>query len=88
MFCDKWKNDSGATCHIGSNKSEFPFIDSKRCENITVANDETERSAGRGRCKVLLINSKGTGKIVTMDDVLYIPSFKDNLLLVKMSING
>lgn len=78
-----WVVDSGATCHICSDKSEFVQIDTTWQEKVTVANGDVVKSSGRGVCKLSMTNEMGDEVIITVNDVLYIPSFKGNLLSVK-----
>ena len=40
-------------------------------------------SAGIGSFKIKFLNDKGTQTVVALDNVLYTPSFKENLLFAK-----
>lgn len=78
-----WVVDSGATCHICSVKEEFISLDLSWREKVTVADGGVAFSTGKGSCKIKLVNRKGGEVIITVDNVLYIPSFKGSLLSVK-----
>ena len=78
-----WVIDSGATYHICSVKEEFINLDLTWCEKVTVTNGNVLYSAGIGSCKTKFLNHNGAQTVITVDDVLYIPSFKGNLLSVK-----
>lgn len=75
-----WVVDSGATCHICSIKEEFINLDLTWCENVTVANGNVVYSAGIGSCRIKFLIEKGAEMVVTVDEVLYIPSFKGILV--------
>lgn len=76
-----WVLDSGATCHISSQRSQFSSL--KRCnERVTVANGKVVESTGKGNCDIEVINSGNEKFKITIENVLYIPSFQGNLLSV------
>ncbi|KAF2878684.1 hypothetical protein ILUMI_27492 [Ignelater luminosus] len=75
--------DSGATCHIASNKryfTSFEYADS----SINVANGE--QASGKGNCKDEFINEHGDISSATVTDVLYVPQIEGNILSVQKLI--
>ena len=78
-----WVIDSAATCHISSVKEEFINLDLTWCKKVTVANGNVVYSAGIGSCKIKFLNDNGAQTFIRVENVLYIPSFKGNLLSVK-----
>ena len=62
---------------------EFINLDLTWCEKVTVANGNVVYSAGIGSCKIKFLNENGAQMVITVDNVLYIPSLKGNLLSVK-----
>ena len=84
-----WVIDSGATCHICSDRTEFENLDTNCLDRVTVANGNLVVSTGKGVCVAKLVNSKEEEFNVRVQNVLYIPNFNGNLLSVKkMSDKG
>lgn len=66
----EWVVDSGATCHICSDKYQFVELDTSWCEKVTVANGDAVYSNGKGVCKVSMVNAKGSEVVITVGDFL------------------
>lgn len=77
-----WIIDSGATCHISTRRNDFIKFDNTSRETVSVANGQTVTSSGKGSCQLVMYNSNGEKTKVTVEDVLYIPSFHGNLISV------
>lgn len=77
-----WIVDSGATCHISTRREDFITFDGSVCESVSVANGTAVVASGKGSCKLVMYNFKNVKSEVTMEDVLYIPSFHGNLISI------
>ncbi|XP_014523896.1 uncharacterized protein LOC106780153 [Vigna radiata var. radiata] len=71
-----WYLDTGCSNHMTERKEWMVSLDLKKKSTIRFADDSTVMAEGVGR---ILINCKNGG-ITYMDDVLYIPTMKSNLL--------
>lgn len=80
---DGWILDSGATCHIASNKDRFTEFNANHRETVFVANGQKTITAGKGTVCVDFVNKKGHIVSVKIENVLYVPSIKGNLISVK-----
>lgn len=80
---DGWILDSGATCHIAGNKERFTEFDASHRKNVFVANGQKAITAGRGAICVHFINGSGHNSLVKIENVLYVPSIRQNLISVK-----
>lgn len=80
---DGWILDSGATCHIGCNRSDFIKLDETQDEVITMANGDEVQALGRGKVRLYLTNAIGESSRVLMNEVLFVPSIETNLVSVK-----
>lgn len=80
---DGWILDSGATCHIASNKSRFTEFNANHRETVFVANGQKAITAGKGTICVEFVNAMGQVMSAKIEDVLYVPSIKGNLISVK-----
>lgn len=80
---DGWILDSGATCHIASSKDRFIKFDPSHRETVLVANGQKANTAGKGTIHVNFVNKTGQIASVEIENVLYVPSIKGNLISVK-----
>lgn len=80
---DGWILDSGATCHIASKRDLFTEFNTNHRETVFVANGQKVISAGKGTVCVDFVNKKGHIASIKIENVLYLPSFKGNLISVK-----
>lgn len=78
-----WVIDSGATCHIASNKTLFDTIDNTSGSNLNVANGAKVRVLGKGTCTVQLVNAHGVERMAKITDVYYAPDIGGNLMSVR-----
>ena len=78
-----WIIDSGATCHISSNKRFFTDLNMKHHEKINVANGNEVKTEGRGSGTIQFLNQNSEVSSVTLHNVLYIPEIGGNLLSVR-----
>lgn len=84
---NQWIIDSGATCHVASNKSFFRSL-GNACTDLAVANGERIKVEGKGTCMIDVINENGKTITVTARDVLFAPQLEGNLLSVKKLLDG
>lgn len=77
-----WIIDSGATCHVTCDRNSFITMNAAN-NDLTVANGEKIRVEGKGTCHIDFINAAGKVSSAKIDDVLYAPTIKGNLLSVK-----
>lgn len=83
-----WFLDSGATCHMCSDKKLFSTIHFSTVGEVTIANGKTIKANGRGEVKIFVNNGRETVK-VTLMDVLWVPELDVNLVSVnKLVRNG
>ncbi|KAL0278108.1 UNVERIFIED_CONTAM: hypothetical protein PYX00_000019 [Menopon gallinae] len=73
---EQWCLDSGATRHICNNKRKFTSLDGKKSDIYTISN-ECVRARGTGE-----VTLRMNGRNVTLNDTLYMPSSRSNLLSV------
>lgn len=81
-----WCIDSGATCHISSQLELFSTINTEIKEELTVANGEKLQSAGKGSVVLMLMTGPKSKHEVRIEEVLYVPEAKGNLLSVQKLI--
>ena len=80
---DEWIIDSGATCHICSNRNLFTDIHSlERPQDITLGDGHTLPAAEVGNVAVTLVYDDGGTRGCQLHDVLYVPKLSYNLLSV------
>ena len=70
--------DSGATHHMSCIKESFSFLSDSPVASVMTATGEEARVIGQGSVELLGIE----GVKVTLQNVLYVPSFKTSLLSV------
>lgn len=80
---DGWILDSGATCHVSCDRSDFIELNENHKESIKVANGDEVTAVGKGKISLCMINDKGELSRVVMHDVLFVPSIKTKLVSVK-----
>lgn len=80
---NQWILDSGATCHIANRRDFFQMFDEKAQDDVWVANGMKERSKGRGSGKIIVLDGNGNRRVITLEDVLFVPNMKSSLLSVK-----
>ena len=78
----RWVIDSGATCHISSQKDHFHDFDKSHAERVSVANGQQILSSGRGSVEIEFIDKSGRVSNYTINNVLYVPEIRGNLLSV------
>ena len=72
-----WLLDTGATRHICSNKALFQeFYDAVNGEHVFMGNSSTIMVLGKGKIFLKLTS----GKTLALNDVLYVPSLRRNLV--------
>lgn len=82
VTADQWIVDSGATCHVASDKDHFQSITDTVSE-LVVANGEKVAVHGSGTCSIKVIGVSGNAITVGVRDVLYAPAIDGNLLSVR-----
>lgn len=82
-----WILDSGASSHMCSNKSHFKYIKkSKKSRGITIADGSSIPIRGVGTVELIFGNESGK-KSLTLENVLYAPDLKMNLLSIRNLTN-
>lgn len=86
----EWILDSGATCHISSNKNLFtdlkPLIERKK---VKVANDYKVDIIAKGNCNLKFKNSQGEITHARLTNVLYVPELNANFISIgKLTQHG
>ena len=84
--------DTGATAHILNDKSKFlKFDDEFKPENHYIELADGSRACGvvsaKGRAQVILHDVEGVPHEVYFENVLYIPSYKQNIFSVQAAID-
>ena len=84
--------DTGATAHILNEKSTFfKFHDKFKPEYHYMELADGSRACGivsaEGGAKVLVLDLEGVPHEVFLEDVLYIPSYKQNIFSVQAAVN-
>lgn len=84
-----WIVDSGATCHISSNKAEYSELDETFKSEIQLANGSKLKVEGKGTVKMKIVNSSSQYSMAKVEDVFYVPAVKGNLMSVqKLACKG
>ena len=76
----KWLVDSGATKHICANKEMFTSFEEGEDRIYLAAHSQTAKVLGKGKV-VLKLTS---GKTLALNDVLYVPEIRANLISVSL----
>jgi len=80
---DSWIVDSGATCHMCSDKRLFVELCSlEEPEEVTLGDGYAVEATGKGVVKLELVAKDGKTKKCKLHDVLYVPKLSYNLLSV------
>lgn len=87
IVAGQWIIDSGATCHVASNRDFFQSIISSSSD-LTAANGEKIDVKGKGTCAIEVLNGSGRAITVTAKDVLYAPGIDGNLLSVRKLLDA
>jgi len=83
-----WIMDSGASNHMTGDKSLFTTLEStNQIDPIQIANGKTVQVKGEGTVTLQVRDIDGDDLTITMENVLYIPDLKPNLLSVKEILN-
>ena len=76
----KWVVDSGATKHICANKDMYTSFEEGEDRIYLAAQSQTAKVLGKGKV-VLKLTS---GKTLALNDVLYVPDIRANLISVSL----
>ena len=76
----KWVVDSGATKHICANKDMYTSFEEGEDRIYLAAHSQTAKVLGKGKV-VLKLTS---GKTLALNDVLYVPEIRANLISVSL----
>ena len=80
---DKWIIDSGATCHMCNDKSQFvDFVRLEGPQDVTLGDGHHLKAIGRGTVTLEVELSQGKIKKCKLNDVLYVPNLTYNLISV------
>jgi len=77
----RWFLDSGATSHMTNDSSIFNEFDNEYCGDITIANGNKITCIGRGKVIIRLVVHNDE-HLITLNDVLLVPSIDSNLISV------
>lgn len=77
-----WFVDSGATSHITSNKALFKSLDTYYRDEVSVANGQVVDVKGKGTVRIEVMNKFDEQNVVVLNDVLWAPSIKTDLISV------
>jgi len=79
----KWAVDSGASHHICKDRLKFvKFKENIYPSHVTVANGIECKILGEGIVEERMLQEDGSIKIAKIENVLYIPSMKKNVLSI------
>lgn len=88
MSSKNWCLDSGATSHMCNDESQFVDLIPIKNEKVKLANNESTCIKGKGTV-VLCVKIDEREQIIRLNNTLFVPNLKTNLLSVsKASING
>lgn len=83
---NKWVIDSGATCHMSTDRSQFSdYHPLERPLDITLGDGHHLKAVGRGSVTLEMECSSNRVKKCKLSDVLYVPNLSFNLLSVSKS---
>lgn len=84
-----WIVDSGATCHVTSNKQLLIDFNVVNTVQVQVADGRIFSSRGSGMSKIEFVNNDGVSSWATITDVHYVPEIDFNVLSVgKLALKG
>lgn len=75
--------DSGATCHIFSERDAFIEFNADHREKVFVATKQEVMAQGRGTVLLNILNDRNELKKIRMNDVLFVPEIDGNIISVK-----
>lgn len=84
---NRWIIDSGATCHVASNKNLFESIQDTKTD-LAAANGQKIKVEGKGTCVINVMNDSGQAITVRARDVLFAPQLDGNLLSVRKLLDA
>lgn len=82
MIPNCWVIDSGATCHMTSDRSFFETLDSSVASNVTLADGNRTTAVGIGEGIILGEDEFGNRVEITLKKVLYVPGLDGGLISV------
>ena len=90
QFCDagsdKWIIDSGATCHMSTDRSQFSDYSPLEIPlGVTLGDGHHLKAVGRGSVTLEVETPSSKGKKCNLSNVLYVPNLSYNLLSVPNS---
>lgn len=77
-----WIIDSGATCHMTSDRSFFAALISSAVPSVTLADGKKTSVGGVGHGVVFGVDGQGGSVEITLNDVLYVPELDGGLISV------
>ncbi|KHN09230.1 hypothetical protein glysoja_048631, partial [Glycine soja] len=75
---DQWYLDTGCSTHMTGHKDWFVSLDESVNHKVRFADDSTIKVEGHGKVKVVIKRRDGT--VSYIEDVLYVPNMRCNLL--------
>lgn len=78
---ERWCLDSGCTAHLCNNEEKFTNVTDERCGTLCLANSDTTQIRAKGTVSCLT-KANGNTRNVTINDALYVPDLRTNLLSV------
>jgi transposase InsO family protein len=86
LMSEYWLADTGSTCHVTASADNMTNFDPTYRQTIKVGNGEDVQVEGKGSLELL---DPKSGKRIRLQDVLYAPAFKKNILsMYKMTAGG
>jgi len=79
---ESWCLDSGATSHMCNDKQKFEVIDKDEQSRVYTAAEHYVKSIGKGNASLNLKINQRENKIIKLENVLYVPELRNNLLSV------
>ncbi|XP_047973467.1 rosmarinate synthase-like [Salvia hispanica] len=80
---NEWFVDTGATCHVCSERSVFSTYKSVGGRKVRMGNQASSEVVGVGNVFLKL----GFGKVLTLKDVLHVPDIRNNLVSDSLLVN-
>lgn len=81
-----WIIDSGATCHMTSDRSFFVALKSCAVSSVTLADGKKTAVDGAGHGIVFGVDRRGESVEITLKDVLYVPELDGGLISVSQMV--
>lgn len=79
---ESWCLDSGATSHMCNDKQKFEIINKDEQSRVYTAAEHYVKSIGKGNASLNLKINQRENKIIKLENVLYVPELRNNLLSV------